>query len=127
MGAIEPARQAGSTDTKLDHQLDHDGFAVGILALTQNLSPWAFSRAEKSHRTFRNLRMGQVPLKNIFSKTVGTIMMSVQRSISSPKIMKKELQILVFFALCSLAFLKIGNHKLLKNNFVYILILKFTF
>ena len=31
MGAIEPARQAGSTDTKLDHQLDHDGFAVGIL------------------------------------------------------------------------------------------------
>ena len=27
MGAIEPARQAGSTDTKLDH----DGFAVGIL------------------------------------------------------------------------------------------------
>ena len=31
MGAIEPARQAGSTDTKLDQQLDHDGFAVGIL------------------------------------------------------------------------------------------------
>ena len=31
MGAIEPARQAGSTDTKLDPQLDHDGFAVGSL------------------------------------------------------------------------------------------------
>ena len=31
MGAIEPARQAGSTDTKLDQQLDHDGFAVGSL------------------------------------------------------------------------------------------------
>ena len=96
-------------------------------ALTQNLSPWAFSRAEKSHRTFRNLRLGQVPLKIIFSNTVGTIVMSVQRSISSPKIMKKELQILVFFALCSLAFLKIGNHKLLKNNFVYILILILIF
>ena len=36
MGAIEPARQAGSTDTKLDHQLDHDGFAVGILYPTEN-------------------------------------------------------------------------------------------
>ena len=33
MGAIEPARQAGSTDTKLDQQLDHDGFAVGSLDL----------------------------------------------------------------------------------------------
>ena len=31
MGAIEPARQVGSTDTKLDQQLDHDDFAVGIL------------------------------------------------------------------------------------------------
>ena len=30
MGAIEPARQAGSTDTNLDHELDHNGFAVGI-------------------------------------------------------------------------------------------------
>ena len=35
-------------------------------AFTRNLSPWAFSRAEKSHRTFRNLRMGQVPLKITF-------------------------------------------------------------
>ena len=35
-------------------------------AFMRNLSPWAFSRAEKSHRTFRNLRLGQVPLKIIF-------------------------------------------------------------
>ena len=31
MSAIEPARQAGSTETKLDQQLDHEGFAVGSL------------------------------------------------------------------------------------------------
>ena len=35
-------------------------------AFMRNLSPWAFSRAEKSHRTFRTLRLGQVPLKIIF-------------------------------------------------------------
>ena len=33
MGAIEPARQAGSADTNLNHELDHDGFAVGSLLL----------------------------------------------------------------------------------------------
>ena len=38
MGAIEPARQAGSTDTKLDQQLDHDGFAVGSLSASKR--PW---------------------------------------------------------------------------------------
>ena len=37
MGAIEPARQAGSTDTKLGQQLDHDGFAVGSLFITRCL------------------------------------------------------------------------------------------
>ena len=35
-------------------------------AFTRNLSPWDFSRAEKLHRTFRNLRLGQVPFKIIF-------------------------------------------------------------
>ena len=40
MGAIEPARQAGSTDTKLDQQLDHDGFAVGSLVPGDKWEHW---------------------------------------------------------------------------------------
>ena len=31
MGAIEPARQAGSTDTKSDQHFDHDGFDLNGL------------------------------------------------------------------------------------------------
>ena len=34
MSANESARQASSTDTNIDLQLDHDGFAVGILYLS---------------------------------------------------------------------------------------------
>ena len=38
MGAIEPARQAGSTDTNLNHELDHDGFAVWSLFYNPNVN-----------------------------------------------------------------------------------------
>ena len=41
-------------------------FSIRSNDFTWNLGPWAFSRAEKSHRTFRNLRMGKVPLKIIY-------------------------------------------------------------
>ena len=50
MGAIEPARQAGSTDTKLDHQLDHDGFAVGILRKTKLQNIEKIKRLESDSR-----------------------------------------------------------------------------
>ena len=35
-------------------------------AFPRNLSPWARSRAEKSHQTFRSLRLGEVPFKISF-------------------------------------------------------------
>ena len=46
-------------------------FSVIVIGLknsasTRNLSPWANSRAEKSHQTFPSLRLGQVPFKIIF-------------------------------------------------------------
>ena len=54
MGAIEPARQAGSTDTDLNHELDHDGFAVGSLAqsLGPRLSTALGSQSETSSALF---------------------------------------------------------------------------
>ena len=55
-------------------------------------------------------------LKSFFSKTVGAIVINVPRSISSPKIMNKDLQIIVFSDSWSLALLKIGNHKILFNG-----------
>ena len=48
MGANESARQVGSTDTNLDHQLDHDLFAVGILKFERSLNQITFIRIEKS-------------------------------------------------------------------------------
>ena len=51
-----------------EYSKNFDVIVLGIRnnAFARNLSPWAFSRAEKSHQTFRNLRLGQVPLKNFF-------------------------------------------------------------
>ena len=48
MGAIEPARQAGSADTNFNHELDHDGFAVGSLLhrLDSNVIPRNSKRSE---------------------------------------------------------------------------------
>ena len=43
-------------------------FGIKISAFPRNLSPWARSRAEKSHQTFRSLRLGEVPLKISFLK-----------------------------------------------------------
>ena len=53
------------------------------------------------------------PLKWFFSKTVRVIVIIVPRSRPSPKIMKKDLQILVFSASWSSAFFEIGDHELL--------------
>ena len=57
MGAIEPARQAGSTDTKLDQQLDHDGLAVGSLMSTVDIQPEILMRNFKANKTLKNIRM----------------------------------------------------------------------
>ena len=76
----------------------------GILnnAFTRNFSLLARSGAE--HKTFRNFRLGHVPLKMIFiEKTFCTIVIKVQRSTSSPSAMKLLLQILVFFILMTLS------------------------
>ena len=45
-------------------------FVIKNSAFPRNLSPWARSRAEKSHQTFRSLRLGEVPFKIIFLKNV---------------------------------------------------------
>ena len=41
-------------------------FGIENSAFSRNLSPWARSRAEKSHQTFRSLRLGEVPFKISF-------------------------------------------------------------
>ena len=41
-------------------------FGIKNSAFSRNLSPWARSRAEKSHQTFRSLRLGEVPFRIIF-------------------------------------------------------------
>ena len=38
-------------------------FGVKNSAFIQNLSPWALSRAEKSHQAFSKYRLGEVPFK----------------------------------------------------------------
>ena len=45
-------------------------FGIKNSAFPRNLSPWARSRkiAEKSHQTFRSLRLGEVPFKISFLK-----------------------------------------------------------
>ena len=85
------------------------------------------SDSRKSTNNFRIWEWDKYPLKSFFPKTVGTIVTSVLRSISSPKIMKKDLQILVFSGSWTSAILKIGNHELLNKNYVYILNSIFTF
>ena len=41
-------------------------FDIKNSAFPRNLSPWARSRAEKSHQTFLSLRLGEVPFKISF-------------------------------------------------------------
>ena len=41
-------------------------FGIKNSAFSRNLSPYARSRAEKSHQTFRSLRLGEVPFKISF-------------------------------------------------------------
>ena len=78
--------------------------------------PPRFATAEKMHWRFRNLRLGQVHHEMVFfSKTFCTIVISVQRSTSSPSAMKKLLRILVFFVSWNSAILKIRNHRILNN------------
>ena len=85
------------------------------------------SESRKSIKYFEIWEWDKYPLKSFFSKTVGTIVISVPRSTSSPKIMKKNRKILVFSASWRSAILKVRNHELLKKNNVYILKSIFTF
>ena len=78
-------------------------------------------------RHFQNVDWDKYPLKSKFSKTIGTIEISVERRSGFSIFMQEQLQILVFFAHWSSEFFKIGNHRLLKNRFVYIKILLFIF
>ena len=73
------------------------------------------SDSRKSTNNFRIWEWDKYPLKSFFPKTIGTIVTNVPRSISSPKIMKKDLQILVFSGPWSLTELEIGDHKNLYN------------
>ena len=43
-------------------------FGIKNSAFPRNLSPWAHSRAEKTHRTIQILRVGEVPFKISFLK-----------------------------------------------------------
>ena len=56
------------------------------------------------------------PLKWFFSKTVGTIVISVQRSSGFPNFIQIRSIFLVFFVSWSSAFLKIGNHGIDFNS-----------
>ena len=67
------------------------------------------------------------PLKWFFSKTVGAIVISVQRSSGFPNFIQIHSIFLVFFVSWSSGFLKIGNHELFLNYFIYILISKYIF
>ena len=58
----------------------------------------------------------KLPLKSKFPKTVGTIVISVQRSSGLPNFIQIGSIILVFFVSCSSAFLKIGNHGIDFNS-----------
>ena len=79
------------------------------------------SDSRKSKNNFEIWEWDKYPLKSFFSKTVYTIVISVPRSTSSPKIMMKNRKILVFSASWRSAILKVRNHELLKKNNVYIL------
>ena len=69
----------------------------------------------KCIKHFETLDWDMYPLKWFLSKTFGTIVKSVNGSTSSPSVMKKLLQILVFSASWSSAILKIRNHRILNN------------
>ena len=69
----------------------------------------------------------KLPLNSKFSKTVVTIVISVQKSSGLPNFIQIGSIILVFFVSCSSAFLKVGNHELFWNYFVYILISEYIF
>ena len=56
------------------------------------------------------------PLKWFFSKTVGAIVISVQRSSGFPNFIQIHSIFLVFFVSWSSAFLKIGNHGIDFNS-----------
>ena len=43
-------------------------FGIKNSAFPRNLSPWAYSRAEKTHPTIQILRVGEVPFKISFLK-----------------------------------------------------------
>ena len=79
------------------------------------------SDSRNSAKRFWIWEWDKYSLKSFFSKTVGAIVINVPRSISSPKIMNKDLQILVFSGSWTPAILIIGNHELLKKIYLYIL------
>ena len=74
------------------------------------------SESRKSIKHFEIWEWDKYLLKSFFSKTVGTIVLSVSRSTSSPKITKKNLKILVFSDSWSFALLKVGDHQILENG-----------
>ena len=66
-------------------------------------------------KNFKIWEWDKYPLKSFFSKTVSTIVITVPRSTSSPKIMKKDREILVFSVSWSWALFKVGDHQILEN------------
>ena len=90
-------------------------FRIKNSAFIQNLGPWIHPRVEKSHSTPWNYRLGQVPFKMFFfSKIVGAIVISVQRSSGHPNFIQIRSIFLVFSYLEVQLFLKLGTMEFAK-------------